>query len=62
MSGYYHIPSRKTEATSGPSSWLNQPRDGFTAAMEARKTQMSNSPEAKHVSSTFILGHTGRNK
>lgn len=59
----YFLHSRRNRPVrSGPSRWLNLPREGFSARMEADKTEMSNSHEASHVSSTFILGHTGRSK
>ena len=55
---------RRLPATtdSGEASWLSAPREGFTAQQDAQRARLSNSPEGRKVSASFILGHVGGRK
>lgn len=49
---------RQEVQTTGPASWLNAPRDGFTAMQNAKRARLSNSKEGRQVSSIgIIVGH-----
>ena len=49
---------QEVQTTTGPASWLNAPRDGFTAMQNAKRSSLSNSREGRQVSSIgIIVGH-----
>lgn len=59
----FFLHSRRNRPEATRSWWMEEAsREAFQAAAIRERLRMSNSPEARHVSSTFIVGHTGRAK
>lgn len=49
---------KEAQTTTGLSSWLTAPREGFTAQQNAKRSQLSDSKEGRQVSGIgIIVGH-----